>query len=332
MRRLILSLLMLLACQIAEAECFGKMTNPITDVCWSCLFPISIGSFTVFEGKEDYDTLNAVSPVCQCPTPFPRVGITVGFWEPIRMVDVVREPFCFVGLGGVKIDAGGGYIQASRGSQSYDAGSSRQSNYQVHWYKYPALAWLELISFATCLEKGEFDLAMMTEFDPGWDDDVANFIISPEAGLFGNPLAQAACAADCIAASSGKLPLDALFWCAGCQGSIYPLSGSVANQTSAVQGSTLLTERLTFKMHREGLLWGSMGKHGLCGTYPMPIMEKSQYKSQMTYPATAFNKGPILACNPYGRTSVLWGSGKSTPITGEDFGYLVWRKRNCCAF
>jgi conjugal transfer pilus assembly protein TraU len=27
---------------------------------------------------------------------------------------------------------------------------------------------------------------------------------------------------------------------------------------------------------------------------------------------------------------VLWGSGKEFPYQGEDFGYLVWRKRSCC--
>ena len=25
------------------ANCTGKFVNPITDVCWSCLFPLSVG-------------------------------------------------------------------------------------------------------------------------------------------------------------------------------------------------------------------------------------------------------------------------------------------------
>jgi conjugal transfer pilus assembly protein TraU len=316
----------------AQAACHGKMTNPVTDVCWSCIFPISVGGFTVIDGTEEYDTKNPSNPVCACGSPIPRVGIRVGFWEPVRMVDVVREPFCFVNLGGIKIDPGAGFTTAARGSQSYDDSQTRSSNYQVHWYEYPALVWLELITFVTCLEKGDFDLAMMSEFDPGWDDDIASLVISPEAALFGNPIAQGACAADCAAASSGKLPLDALFWCAGCHGSMYPLNGSIGNQTSAIQGSSLLVERMTFKLHREGLLWGTMGEAGVCQSYPMPIMDKSQYKSQLTYPMTAFNKGDVMACNPYGRTTVLWESGKSMPYKGEDFGYLIWRKRNCCAF
>ena len=27
----------------------------------------------------------------------------------------------------------------------------------------------------------------------------------------------------------------------------------------------------------------------------------------------------------------LWSSLKEFPVKGEDFGYLVWRKRACCA-
>lgn len=314
---------------VAYAKCVGKITNPITDVCWSCIFPISIGSFTVLEGVESYDTQNSPSPVCACGAPIPRVGISVGFWEPIRLVDVVREPYCFVNLGGMKLDPG---VHAAHGAQSYDDSTTRMGNYQVHWYQYPAIYWLKLISFAVCLENTEFDIAMLSEFDPAWDDDLVNFVLFPEAALFGNPIAQGACAADCVAASTGKLPIDALFWCAGCQGSMYPMSGTISNQVSPIQASLLLVERMTFKLHRLGDLRGSMGIAATCGTYPMPIMDKSQYKSQMTYPVTASDKGGVFACNPFGRSTVLWESGKTRPVKGEDFGYLVWRKRNCCAF
>lgn len=328
-KSVMLILILISVVTTAKATCTGKMTNPVTDVCWSCLFPISIGGWTVAEGAEPYDTSNPSSPVCACGSPIPRIGITVGFWEPVRLADVVREPFCFVNLGGITIDPG---TPAAAGAQSYEDSTNRNAKYQVHWYEYPALYWLQLITFVTCLEQTEFDIAIMSEFDPAWDDDLANFILFPETALFGNPVAQGACAADCVAASSGELPMDALFWCAGCHGSMYPMSGSIGNQTSALQGSSLLVERMTFKLHRIGDLWGSMGAAGMCGTYPMPIMDKSQYKSQITFPITGQNKHGELACNPYGRTTLLWESGKSFPYDGEDFGYLVWRKRNCCAF
>jgi conjugal transfer pilus assembly protein TraU len=67
--------------------------------------------------------------------------------------------------------------------------------------------------------------------------------------LFANPLAQISCAADCAAASAG-LPLDSLFWCGGCQGSLYPFTGTVANHSGGVQASLLLSERMIAKLHR----------------------------------------------------------------------------------
>ena len=29
-------------------RCTGKFVNPITDICWSCLFPVSIGGLKIW--------------------------------------------------------------------------------------------------------------------------------------------------------------------------------------------------------------------------------------------------------------------------------------------
>ena len=49
----------------------------------------------------------------------------------------------------------------------------------------------------------------------------------------------------------------------------------------------------------------------------------------VTLPATAKEAGQC--CQPYGRTTMIWGAGKSYPVSGEDFAYQIFRKRNCCA-
>lgn len=81
--------------------CSGRFVNPITDICWSCLFPISIGPIKVNGGGRE-DTSNPSQIPCFCPKPpLPLVpGIPVGFWEPARLVDVTRVPFCMVSMGG----------------------------------------------------------------------------------------------------------------------------------------------------------------------------------------------------------------------------------------
>ena len=85
---------------------------------------------------------------------------------------------------------------------------------------------------------------------------------------------------------------------------------------------------MVFRLHRLGLAWGTSGAAALCSPYPMPIMKKTQYRWQMSQPVPA--TAPRLGCNPTGRSSVLWESLRELPVSGENFGYLLWRKKNCC--
>lgn len=328
MRRSLFALLFFIWNTNAEAAtCSGRFVNPVSDICWSCLFPITIGPVNVSgSGREDTDNPSQIP--CWCPRPpwiTPVPGIPVGFWEPARLVDVTRTPFCMVNMGGLQM--GGSKVGYGTHGQK-GTGRTQHSFYQVHWYIYPIIYWLELLTDFICLEQQSFDVAYITELDPLWNEDELSFILNPEAALFGNPLAQAACSADCAATSAG-FPMDALFWCGGCQGSLYPFTGNNTAHIGGVQASLLMTQRMMAKLHRELLLWGTSGQAALCQKYPMPVIKKTQYKTQMTYPRPT-TRGP-MACNPLGRTEVIWGSGREFPYKGEDFGYLIWQKRNCCA-
>lgn len=312
---------------LAGPTCHGSFVNPITDICWSCAFPMTIGKAKLMTlGQEDNDS-NPDNPVCACSNP-PQVGLATGFWEPVRQVDVTRTPYCFVSLGGITIDVG---INAPRGGVGSDSAHGKTSFYQVHWYTSPVLYYLEVLLDDVCLEKGQFDIAYITEVDPMWNDDELTALLNPDVFLFGNLVAQAACAADCVAASSG-FPLSSLYWCAGCQGSIYPLNGHVQVHQGGVQSSTLLVQRMAAKMHREMLIWGAAGSAGLCGYYPQMVMNKANYKMSMTYPVPQTRDNPFgRCCQPFGRSTSVWGAGHTYPVTGEDFAYLIFRKRNCCA-
>lgn len=306
-----------------EAKCVGRFVNPITDICWKCIFPLKIAGITVAKGNASPSTSR--NPLCWCNRPplnQPTPGIPISFWEPVRLVDVTRTPFCLVNMGGIQIANTG---IRGRGDVYEDSDTNlRHSFYQAHWFTYPIFTALEIFTDFGCLDSLSIDLAYMTEFDPLWNDDEKAFILNPEAVLFGNPIAQAACAADCLAASA-HLPRNELFWCSGCQGSFYPFTGTIANHIGGVQASLLIAGKFMAKLHREGLLWGTYGIQGLCGKYPMPIIKKDMYRLQMTYPIPTTSN-----CYPLGHTSLHWESGKEFPYKGSDFGYLVWRNRECC--
>ena len=102
--------------------------------------------------------------------------------------------------------------------------------------------------------------------EAAWLEDDLSFLLHPEAALFANLPAWAVCAADYAAASAG-LPQDPLFWCAGCQGGMYPLTGNVVDHVGGVQASLLAAQRLVYHLHRTGIAWGTSGNlppdHGL---------------------------------------------------------------------
>ena len=324
-RALLAAACLLVSAGAAGQSCSGRFVNPITDVCWECLFPISIGPAAITSPAGAPDTPNPSSPICFCGSPIPRVGLSLGVWEPARLVDVSREPWCFPSLGGLNLNPG---IAAPRGRTASSGGDGASgSAWHAHYYRYPLLDWIGALLDLGCLEGGGFDIAWTSELDPTWLDDELSFLVNPEAALFANLPAQAACAADCAAASTG-LPLDNVFWCAGCQGGMYPTTGNVAAHVGGVQASLLAAQRLVFRLHRLGIARGTSGAAALCNPYPMPVMRKSQYRWQMAVPVPA--TAPAAGCNPTGRSSVFWESLREIPVSGESFGYLLWRKRNCC--
>src|SRR3546814_5268021 len=124
--------------QAAGPTCNGKFVNPITDVCWSCLFPLSVGGLKIWPSGRP-DTNNPASPICACADPLPRIGISVGFWEPARLADVTMKPWCFPNLGGVRIapgfDIGQGYLAGRSEEHTSELQSLMRISYAVFCLK-----------------------------------------------------------------------------------------------------------------------------------------------------------------------------------------------------
>lgn len=304
----------------ADPSCDGKFVNPITDICWNCLFPMTIGNVPVFPGIAP-DTENPSMPIqiCQMGILY-RIGLAIGYWEPFALTDVTRSPYCMVNLGGFNLNIG----KMGGGTAGQSDKEAPGAFYHVHWYKYPLTYWLNIITSAGCLQAGDMDIGYLSELDPMWEDSSLSSVIAPEAFVFANPIAQGACAADAIASAFNK-PLNVLFWCAGSQGSMYPFTGYTSNEFSPQASSVLLSERMAFKLHRQGMIMNSTGQNtAVCYEYPSPVMPKDRYRYQMVnmYPDTAM-------CHPFGRSVMHWQVGHASPASRKNFGYLIWRKRNC---
>lgn len=324
---LVLQALVLLgAATPSVAKCNAKFLNPITEVCWDCIFPISIGSIKLIGGRPD--TRNPGFPLCLCAGVPPRIGIAIGLWEPARLTDIANESGCFVNMG---FDLDMGLFSVGKSSiVSNGSEGTSGSKWQAHYYYYPLISWLGTVVDGLCLESTTFDVAYMSEFDPLWQDPELNTLINPEAVLFANPVAQAACAADCVASSSGGLGNDKLFWCNGCQGSLYPMTGDAAQHNGGVQASGAVSAKLLARMHRFGLARQTGGSGAaLCAPKAAPIIPKSMYRFQITRPKA--KTSGRYACGPLGYSTQFVDSGRAFPFKGESFGWLTWRKRNCCA-
>lgn len=320
----------------ANVTCKGRFVNPITDICWSCLMPISIGGMNIGKGvaPKKRDTKNPSFPLCMCNRGNPSLpvpGVSIGFWEPVRLVDVTRTPYCMTNLGGISVGSDPKRISSYDRRHSPASRRDKSSFYHVHYYVYPVIYWLELLTDFTCLEQQSFDVAYMSEFDISWNDSKMQSLLNPEAILFGNPIAQSSCAIDCTA-STTDMPRDEMFWCAGCLGNMYPLSGANADHVGGVQNSSLLTMRILNKMHRLGLAQETSTSDGsingqLCRKSKILKLKKTQYKMQMVYPKATSGD---IGCWPLGLSDMLYSSFKEFPYEGEDWGYLIWRKKNCC--
>lgn len=339
MNKLLFSLALLFAITKTHAvpgTCKGHFINPITDISWASIFPITLGKVPVIPSALGLpDTNNPSSPVvaCELPPPlFVRIGLTIGYWEPYALVDVTRHPYCMVNMGfemplGLNAQKIGG--DTSGGSDVSNTGGKVVSDgqfFHVHWYKYPVIYWLQIIESMACLAADNFDIAYMSELDPLWDDDLLSFYLNPEALLFGNPITQLACIPESMKTMVNKfLPIDLLFWCAGSHGSMYPMTGTVSHSHSEVSNAVLLNERMNFKLHRQGLILESRGEYpAICHQWYAPLLPKSRYRYQFTNVIPE----PYIS-HPYTTTTLLSEAGRNNMATNGNYGFLNFRKRNC---
>lgn len=312
---------------VVPTVCNGKLFNPLTDTDWNNLFPITIAGVRLGTSINPINPLMAaMPPVCVCPTVlgFPFIGIGVTYWQPLYVAETEHRPGCLSSLGGINVLPGYSMLHSEQSTNNENMGKST-NRMQVHFYSYPVFGMLEMMKSVACKAPSGFSLSYVTEIDPLWQDDLWGAVFAPESALFANPIAQAACAFDMVAATLG-IPLDAMFWCAGAWGGTYPLTGNSQHSGDPFAMNNQVLAKFMARQHRMGLQWQTIGPTAICSSHPNPVWVKSQYR---------FNQvGPI---SRRGRSVATGDSGKLyqfPPVTNiptqEQTINLIWQGQQCC--
>jgi conjugal transfer pilus assembly protein TraU len=294
------------------------------------VFPIRLAGIQVINlgGVDDFNSISS-SPICICNMPPPifiRAGLPLSMWEAGHLMETVKHPWCSPSVG---IQLPVPFNQQAMGSEGQqETSNSQHAAAQVHMVIYPVWILIGLFVDVMCFQYAKsFDYLYVTEIDPLWQNDMWATLLGPEAILVANPVAQMACSIDSMKATINR-GLDPLFWCMGAWGSTYPMSENITS-AGYVQANAGLASRMIAKLHREMLLWGTIGNptvSGTCQRYPMPMWMKRQYNLLLLHPI-ADSKRRVI-----GKPGILWTSGKNVPFTGDDFVFMLYNKRDCCLF
>jgi len=103
---------------------------------------------------------------CTDPMGIPQLGMTIDLWNPARLIEVVRNPWCSPALGGHTFSASKVRLIATTGKGDFDA--SEMSFFNYHYFAFPLTILLDLFWDNRCNADGyqDFDLLYVSELDP----------------------------------------------------------------------------------------------------------------------------------------------------------------------
>lgn len=334
-----------------------------SDVCWSGMFPIRLAGATFMDGKSGVPEDASNSVVCKCggdllKGKLPRIGFTIGFWAPSKIIDVTRRPYCLPSMGGMQIPLGNVDFLNSGANMGRGDNGEHFSNWTL--YSFPIIWMLRLIDDGACPSDGltDFDLLQSSPMFPNWNDVVGRYtvFINPEMLLFSGVTSLFALPVDAAASTLGN-PINSLFWVAGAWGAAYPMTGfgeggDVDHQVEPVRSTSLTAFRGLSLLHRLGMLSETIGNDNICERHPRFIIRKDAYRWQFLAPSPETN-GPApeapppvnsttqvrevnppqrysTCTHPTGASDIGWGMWRDVPATGEDHSYLLFQWTDCC--
>lgn len=301
----------------------GSILNNIP---YDSMFPINIGGQTVGGGENMTPRRSAKSFQCKCKNNLgiDEYGMTLGMWEVAYLIELTREPNCFIALNGTSIYLNGSENFGSSGIGRYDA--EDLSFYHVHVYSFPLFTMLNLYSDIKCGTNDYLDMELLyaSELDPLWNNELKTLKFYPETKLYATKEAVESCTIDAQLSLSGQELSNELQHCAGTWGQIYPLTGYVGG-SSVARKTSLLATRILKLLHMRGLLKDTVGESNMCKASNSFTLDKDMYRFSMVYPISE-----TTSTHAIGEDVELWkGDSRIVPGT-HNVIYAVWRYKNCC--
>lgn len=320
-----LSFLMLgVPTSMAETQGCPDASSALMDsLCIDCFYPVEIAGAVTGGSAKDLPVPRAPS-TCICPGRFgyPTEGYTVGMWKPSYLLETTRLAGCSTVLGGT--------FMLGKKTAIKKAGGPGESStfYHVNLYGYPLDMVADMIPSSMCSKPQQntaFELTYMSALDSTFSDDELANQMAPDAALITGYPAMIACMADAVASTVSQ-PLEALYFCAGSWGQMFPLTGFTAQKSVPVRESSLAGTRALNLEHRNGELNLTYGL-AVCFDIPWPILPKQQYRFSQAYPMAETKKSRWIGSN----VTVTGLERRTQVTTGEDFVQTVWRFEQCCA-
>jgi conjugal transfer pilus assembly protein TraU len=264
---------------------------------------------------------------CTCGAgPYRRHGTLVTFWEPVAIIETVKDPYCMMATGEDQTEGlEQPFLPGVKAGTHSDTGAQEDHSVFVQLHiSFPEYLDLSIAeNDSRCHESSRVNpLDYASEDDPAWNDDTVAAAEYPETALSATEEMQSACRADAIS-SQAELPIDALFWCMGAWGSTYPMSGHV-NNDEYVTGNISAAARAIYIAGRTARIMDTASYY--CAASPMPLWIKSYFKLQPIRPA----RRDFLI--PIGLSPMVWSSGLNdwNQPCMDNFAWVLWRKRWCC--
>lgn len=125
------------------------------DVCWSGMFPMKPGGATMIPGKSGSQQIEQTrKTACACggdltKGQLPRIGFTVGFWAPAKIL-MSRRPYCLPSLGGMELP----FASINFLNGGANLGRSDRHEAFANWTLYSLIYMLRLIDDGACPPDG----------------------------------------------------------------------------------------------------------------------------------------------------------------------------------